>query len=154
MDDFLGGAESKEKAAELLMQLTALLGAAGMKLRKWSSSDIDLIKSIVPEEDIELSNDFETEIAVKKILGLFWVASSDTLRFKVTIVPNCTKNTITKRKILSDIASIFDPLDLVGPVVIRARILLQALSKISIGTRPYQRICKKNGVNTANGCRH
>jgi len=71
MDDFLGGAGSKEKAVELLMQLTALLGAAGMKLRKWSSNDIDLIKSIVPEEDIKLSNDFETKVAVKKILGLF-----------------------------------------------------------------------------------
>ncbi|XP_008179733.1 uncharacterized protein LOC103308325 [Acyrthosiphon pisum] len=127
MDDFLGGAESKEKAAELLTQLIALLGAAGMKLRKWSSNDIDLVKSIVPEEDIELSNDFETEGAVKKILGLFWDASSDTLRFKVPPVPSCAKNTVSKRKILSDIASIFDPLGLVGPVVIRARILLQAL---------------------------
>jgi len=86
-----------------------------------------LIKSIVPEEDIELSNNFETEIAVKKILGLFWDASSDTLRFKVPPVPSCAKNTVTKRKILSDIASIFDPLGLVGPVVIRARILLQAM---------------------------
>jgi len=54
---------------ELLTQLTSLLGAAGMKLRKWSSNDIDLIKSIVSEEDIELSNNFETKIAIKKILG-------------------------------------------------------------------------------------
>jgi len=133
MDDFLGGAESKEKAAELLTQLIALLGAAGMKLRKWSSNDIDLIKSIVPEKDIELSNDFETEGAVKKILGLFWDASSDTLRFKVPPVPSCAKNTVSKRKILSDIASIFDPLGLVGSVVIRTRILLQAMWREKLG---------------------
>jgi len=124
MDDFLGGAESKEETKELLIQLIAILGDAGMKLRKWSSNDIDLIKSIVPETDIELSNDFETESAVKKILGLFWDANSDTLRFKVPPVPSYEQNTITKREILSDISFIFNPLGLVG---IRLRILLQAL---------------------------
>jgi len=127
MDDFLGGAETNEKTTELLVQLTTLLNTAGMKLRKWSSNDINLIKSIVPEEDIELSNDFESDSTVKKILGLFWDASSDELKYKIPPIPSCAQYTITKRKMLSDIASIFDPLGLVGPVVIRAKILLQSL---------------------------
>lgn len=84
MDDFLGGAETNEKIAELLVQLTTLLNTAGMKLRKWSSNDISLIKSIVPEEDIELSNDLKSDSTVKKISELFWDASYEKLRYKIT----------------------------------------------------------------------
>lgn len=34
---------------------------------------------------------------------------------------------VTKRKVLSDIASIFDPLGLVSPIIIRLEIIMQKL---------------------------
>uniref|UniRef100_A0A2S2QB76 Uncharacterized protein n=1 Tax=Sipha flava TaxID=143950 RepID=A0A2S2QB76_9HEMI len=126
MDDFLSGAETKDEAATLIRQLIDVMNSAGMKLRKWSSNDIDLLKSILPDEDIELSNYYDIGGSTKKILGLYWDAHTDKLRFKMS--PGVGSTTaISKRDILSDIASIFDPLGLVGPVVIRAKIMLQAL---------------------------
>ena len=127
MDDFLGGAETKEETIKLLNGLIESMNSAGMTLKKWSSNDIDLIKSIVPSEDIELSNCLEIDSSVKRILGLFWEAHTDTLKFKIRQDANLESNSISKRKILSEIATIFDPLGLVGPVVIRAKIILQAL---------------------------
>lgn len=39
---------------------------------------------------------------------------------------------ITKRKILSEIATIFDPLGLLGPVIIIAKIIMQSLWQIKV----------------------
>lgn len=55
-DDFLGGADTKEETIKLLNGLIKIMNSAGMVLKKWSSNDIGLIKSILPSEDIELSN--------------------------------------------------------------------------------------------------
>lgn len=49
------------------------------------------------------------------------------MKFKIRLDKQSESDTISKRKILSDIATIFDPLGLVGPVVIRAKNILQAL---------------------------
>jgi len=55
-------------------------------------------------------------------LGTYW--QSDNIRFKVT-EPKQAK--ITKRHILATIARIFDPLGVLGPCIIIAKILLQKL---------------------------
>ncbi|KAJ8975109.1 hypothetical protein NQ317_017877 [Molorchus minor] len=59
-----------------------------------------------------------------KTLGLYWSSNQDVLMYNITssIYP-----TITKRTVLSDIARIFDPLGLLGPTIIKAKILLQKL---------------------------
>lgn len=127
MDDFLGGSETREGAVALLTQLVAMMDSVGMKLRKWSSNDIKMIQTILPEDDIEVSSQLEIDGSLKKILGLYWEAKTDRLKFKESEGVSSNRDTISKREILSDIASIFDPLGLVGPVVIRAKIMLQSL---------------------------
>ena len=57
-------------------------------------------------------------------MGLYWTPKSDTLTYKV--VQN-TDEKITKRSILSETSKMFDPIGLVAPVVITAKILNQHL---------------------------
>lgn len=106
-----------------------MTNSAGLTLRKWSCNDAKLITSSLPSEDIEISNKYEVNKSLKKILGLFWDANLDELKYNIREGENTTvcDTFITKREILSDIAAIFDPLGLVGPLIIRAKIILQSL---------------------------
>ena len=61
-------------------------------------------------------------LPVERTLGLMWDCEKDSFYF-----PNSIKTRIqhTKRSVLSDISSIFDPLGLILPVVLLVRILMQ-----------------------------
>ncbi|XP_076764826.1 uncharacterized protein LOC143431769 [Xylocopa sonorina] len=63
--------------------------------------------------------------ATIKTLGIYWNSQTDTINYSVS--PVSIGNQVSKRSILSDIAKIFDPLGLLGPVVVKAKILLQQL---------------------------
>ena len=65
-----------------------------------------------------------------KTLGLLWNPESDRLKYSVK---QTSQVAVTKRTILSAIAQIFDPLGLVGPAVIRAKIILQRLWQLQLG---------------------
>ncbi|CAG2233939.1 unnamed protein product [Mytilus edulis] len=66
-----------------------------------------------------------------KILGMRWNVENDELTYaKRTIVPaQGDENSITKREILKESSKIYDPLGLLSPVSIRAKILIQDLWK-------------------------
>jgi len=68
----------------------------------------------------------ELENKMTKILGLLWCPERDVFKYKIEIT-TLNDLPVTKRNILSQIASLFDPLGLVGPIVIRAKILMQKL---------------------------
>ncbi|XP_015190534.1 PREDICTED: uncharacterized protein LOC107074033 [Polistes dominula] len=69
-----------------------------------------------------ISLDISTTI---KTLGVHWNAMQDTINYAVKRNDNPSK--VTKRNILSEIARIFDPLGLLEPVIINAKILIQKL---------------------------
>jgi hypothetical protein len=72
MDDLLTGAETVEEALELKPQLSNCLSKGGLRLRKWSSNDAQVIKNS-QQHDITLNSDSS------KILGMFWNGNSDNL---------------------------------------------------------------------------
>ncbi|XP_035222007.1 uncharacterized protein LOC118194903 [Stegodyphus dumicola] len=74
----------------------------------------------------ELSQDDKRTI---KALGIEWNTTNDSFSYKVT---TNSRLTYTKRKVLSDIARIYDPLDLIGPVITRDKIFMQSLWLINI----------------------
>lgn len=66
-----------------------------------------------------------------KTLGLQWESDTDCFQFGC---PNHNTNpVITKHIVMSDAARLFDPLGLVGPVVVLAKIFLQSLWQMKIG---------------------
>jgi len=66
-----------------------------------------------------------------KILGLPWDPSCENIKYKVNL-PKCNV-IVTKRQVLFEIATIFDPLGLIGPVVIKSKIKMQQLWSMGIG---------------------
>lgn len=121
MDDYIGGAMSKVKAKQLRDNLIDIMASAGLKLRKWMSNDKDLVTDLESDTSItRMIGDSST-----KILGLHWNSNEDVLVYTMRKVND--DSPITKRKILSEIATVFDPLGLLGPVIIKAKIIMQNL---------------------------
>nr|XP_058940528.1 uncharacterized protein LOC131768833 [Pocillopora verrucosa] len=133
MDDIIDSVNNKERAKSITRQIESILEKGGFKMKEWIYSDDQLAS----EETILPS-------PTEKVLGITWSPSTDQLQFKVKmslspkkkrktthpILENSISNlleSLTKRAILSQVNSIYDPLGLAGPFTIRAKILMREL---------------------------
>ncbi|GFU83016.1 integrase catalytic domain-containing protein [Trichonephila clavipes] len=128
MDDLLTGADDLESGRKLQVQLVSMLKGAGMELHKWSASNPLLLPdSMCQVKDLSYSS---TET---KTLELLWKTHPDSFAFKISpMTSNCDNLIVTKKSVISTIARIFDPLGLIGPVITRAKILLQSLWQLKL----------------------
>ena len=123
VDDYLGGADSTQAAIALRADLTQALATVQMPIRKWCTNSPDVAASI-PPEDRETATVVvaEGETGVRT-LGVGWNMQKDVFAF---IVPDAIKaklspepgKPMTRRKLLSNIATVFDPLGWLGPTTI------------------------------------
>jgi len=125
MDDYLGGSDTKDNALKLRNSLIEVMRRGGFPLRKWMSNSSELLNDI-PDIGNKSMTIMELENEMTKILGLLWCPERDVFKYKIEIT-KLSDLPVTKRNILSQISSLFDPLGLVGPIVIRAKILMQKL---------------------------
>lgn len=127
VDDVLTDANSVAEVRQLKEELTTLLASGGFQLRKWASNEP---RVLVPSDEVLENKPIKTD-KDPKTLGLIWISESDVLRYSVT--PTIFKR-VTKsyRSILSTVSQIFDPLGLVGPAIIRAKIIMQSLWQLQL----------------------
>jgi len=128
VDDIISGANTVEDARNLQNQLSSLLREGGFEAHKWClNSDDTLIevplgmRESISQLDINASDVINT-------LGLTWNPIFDEFQFRIQMMCNVT----TKRKMLSEISKLFDPLGLIGPIITVAKILMQGLWKINL----------------------
>jgi hypothetical protein len=122
MDDICVGAESLEAAQALQTHLIRLLGQSGLELKKWASNSPELLDLMKPEDcSVDLLT-FDQENSVQ-VLGMRWNPSEDFFSFYT----NDFRLILTKRGVLSMIARIFDPLDLLSPTTFYAKTIMQRL---------------------------
>ncbi|GBO15194.1 hypothetical protein AVEN_145904-1 [Araneus ventricosus] len=107
MDDVMTGDVSLEAVRELQTQLIRLLATAGMELHKWRTNASNLRSNISEENEYSFSCSSKT-----KTLGIACDHLTDCFSFKVLPGPQNTK-----RAVLSNIARIFYPLGILGPVI-------------------------------------
>ncbi|GFU55148.1 integrase catalytic domain-containing protein [Trichonephila clavipes] len=122
LDDIMSGAPDLETAQQLQSQLKDALQSCGMNLHKWSSNSPELLNSSL-SSDIEHSFSTDIDLSVKT-LGISWKPFEDCFAFKVSV---SAKHMYTKREVLSVIAKLYDPLGFLGPVIAKAKVLLQQL---------------------------
>lgn len=113
VDDLLTGASTIEEARTLRTEIVSLLDRGGLRLRQWASNDLQVLEGL-PEEQLSHTPLLDKERPLKT-LGIFWNATEDAIKYSVNQITFDAK--ITKRKILSEIAKIFDPLGLLGPTI-------------------------------------
>ncbi|GFV34212.1 uncharacterized protein TNCV_1924511, partial [Trichonephila clavipes] len=84
--------------------------------------------NLPPGKDGE-SSAIPSESTTSLVLGLIWDKNSDTLEIDSESLKYDEKEKITKRKILSLVSPVFDPIGFLAPVMIQPKILLQATWK-------------------------
>lgn len=124
VDDCIYGSDTMEEALETQKQVLSILSSAGFHLRKWASNTVQLLKDI-PDSDQEKTTvlDFDAKSSIKT-LGIQWSPISDCFLFKICLIEH---SKYTKRTVLSDIAKIFDPMGLLSPCLVSAKLLIQDL---------------------------
>ncbi|KAJ8039805.1 hypothetical protein HOLleu_13921 [Holothuria leucospilota] len=108
IDDVLDSLGNESEALERSRQIDAVLEKGNFKIKEWTISGAQTAKS--PRI---------------KVLGLDWDPVTDQLWVAGEEIP--VQGELTKRKCLSVMNSVFDPLDLLSPVTVRAKILLRDL---------------------------
>lgn len=130
MDDLMTGCESIAEGQQIYRQMTEVLSRGGFQLQKWSSNDKELMK-IIDEKGQDVTENKEINVdPVSKVLGLAWNKVLDEFQYSVNLPP--LEPPITKRKVISDIGKLYDPLGWLAPVIITAKIFIQRLWLVSI----------------------
>lgn len=128
VDNLLTGANSLDEILQLRDELIQLVRKGGFELRQWASNHkhaLDNFDQRTLDLDCAINDD-----PVSKTLGVAWNSLTDSFIFTVNPIDPLSK--ITKRTILSNIARIFDPIGLLGPIVLAAKIIIQECWKAKI----------------------
>ena len=128
VDDVMFGADSRDLLLETKRQVVETLQSGCLTLRKWASNDPDLLEA--PDQVDQAGPPIDEGGALVKLLGVGWAPTDDTLVISPTLL---SSEANTKRKILSEIFGLFDPLGFLSPIVIRAKSFMQSLWLKSLG---------------------
>ncbi len=126
VDDHMGGTHTIEEGRLMVDRLIAFFKRGGFILRKFISNSKDII-SHLPEDLKERGFKKLGDDEISKTLGLVYSHEGDKFifLFKQEQIPQV----LTKRIILSRIARIYDPLNLLLPIITRLRLIVQGLWK-------------------------
>ena len=132
VDDLLKSLKNSKDAIGAYKDLKRLLSLGGFNLTKWISNKSEVM-SAIPEEDRSKEwkkIDFKRDnLPVERVLGALWNTAEDCFQYNV----NIPARKATKRGLLSFISSIYDPLGMISPCILIAKIILQDLCREKVG---------------------
>ena len=137
VDDVQCSADSVEELLRFKEQSTTIMAEGGFKLHKWHSN----VQAAEQQETYTPDNGEETYAKVTigatdggtKILGIPWNKVSDTFDINFErCVERSEGEVLTKRKMLSAINGIFDPLGITAPVVLIGKILYSEVCLLKV----------------------
>ncbi|CAI5682991.1 unnamed protein product [Oreochromis niloticus] len=132
VDDGLFSVKTVNAAIELVRDVRKVCAKARLRLHKFISNNREVLESIPDSERASEAQDVDIshhELPVQTVLGVRWSVSSDTFSFKVAL----EEKPVTRRGILSIIASVFDPLGFLAPFLLIGKKILQEMCLKSIG---------------------
>lgn len=131
MDDICLGSDSIEEAKERIKLLFTVFESAHFPLAKWASNNEELgrfVQDTTPVSDSTISFNEPNG----KFLGIPWNLCTDTLSVPTeNALKKLHSSQPTKRLLLSTVACIFDPIGILSPTTINAKVLLQSLWRSS-----------------------
>ena len=123
VDNLISGCDSEQQLMDYYTQSRCIMNQAKFNLRSWSSNS----QRLRARAERDQTSDSSTCV---NLLGLRWNTLDDKLGFIPKRFPSLTSSPLTTtRDILRDSAQIYDPLGLLTPITVKAKLLLQALWK-------------------------
>ena len=129
MDDLICGVQDEEQGISTYEKSKQLMASGGFNLRKWRTNSVPL------QQRIDCTDSRTSTIEVPKaegvkILGLTWDTKTDKFCFSFKDVLMFFRSLPpTKRSVLKTSSKLFDPLGLLSPFVITAKMLFQNMCK-------------------------
>ena len=118
VDNFMKVYDHEEELVLQQPRLSQIMADANMPLGEWASNS-NLVPSTMPDD--------------VKVLGMNWNTTNDTLSVPfpkdITLFLNSNPPHLTKRKVVSLLATVFDPLNLLAPLTIKGKLFIQTLWK-------------------------
>lgn len=124
VDDGLASVDSVPEAIRLLDETRSVCSKGNLKLHKLLSNHPEVLQSFPKEDwagDLSVLSKFDTSSQVEKMLGVQWSVDSDEFVF----VPRSKALNLTRRGVLSALASLFDPLGFLAPYVLVGKLIMQ-----------------------------
>lgn len=127
VDDYLDSVDTVEEMKQLINDVTVIHKAGGFEIRGWCSNKPEVLPIDGDNKECSL---LLQEGDMERILGLIWRPNLDTFGFDLSfkkidgaVIEGLRRP--TKREILKVVMSIFDPLGMLCPFLIRGKIMLQ-----------------------------
>ena len=124
MDDSMISVRDETEGVELYKEISELWQKAGMQTHKWLSNSLKVLENI-PQQDRASEVNLDCDVvSTVKTLGILWISTDDVFTFKSDCV---IKFQPTKRNFLKRVVTLFDPLGMLSPFIIRAKVLMQEI---------------------------
>lgn len=125
VDDLLKSVDSVSHAIRLVTAVKKMCAAGGFRLTKFVSNDPSVLEGIPSEDRAQhrAQVDLAQPTSIERPLGIHWCIQNDCLEFRITL----KDRPLTRRGMLSTISSIYDPLGLAAPFMLKGKKLLQNL---------------------------
>ncbi|XP_066585538.1 uncharacterized protein [Prorops nasuta] len=128
VDYLITGAKTIEEARNIRNEVRILLERGGFVIRQWAANDKRIIQDLPTESKHKIFT-FKTD-PILMTLGIAWDSQVDCIQYQPEPI-TCRKQP-TKRRILSEISKIYDPVGLLGPVIFYIKKLMQDIWKTGI----------------------
>lgn len=129
VDDLMAGCDNLGIALVMQAETVKLLASAGFPLRKWDANQPALLEHTPVADRQVIWNVSDEKGNCIKTLGMAWQAITDKFLIRVS---KTVAQRITKRKVLSETAQLSDPLGLVSPVIVWAKVFIKDLWKMNL----------------------
>ena len=120
VDNIVTGCNSEEDALLYYNTARSIMKDAQFNLRSWASNSRKLT-SLAAQDNVNDSN------STVNVLGLQWETQTDTLSLTSKAPIPTVITLVTKREVLRESSKVFDPIGLLLPVTIKAKIFMQTL---------------------------
>ena len=125
MDDLIHSFNNTNEAARNLLSVKEALCKGGFNLTKFVSNDRRCLEGPLKDHTVQ---SFDPQ----RVLGIHWDLQEDNLFMQFDKDNNSDNTIFTLRKLLSLIASVYDPLGFVAPAIVTLKILLQEVWRTGI----------------------
>ncbi|XP_028261477.1 uncharacterized protein LOC114435739 [Parambassis ranga] len=132
VDDGLISVSTKEEAVQLISESRQLCNNGKLRIHKFISNHPEVLASIPKEECAEMTQGQDLSLGepqIERALGVKWCVALDQFRFRVVV----NERPLSRRGVLSTVASIFDPLGLVAPFILTGKQILQQMCQDKAG---------------------
>ena len=130
VDDLLRSTASLSEAREVIVDTRRVLSMGGFNLTKFVVNDSALLADIAVPDRAEQVVEITSEV-VSKALGTCWDVTPDSFYYVNRPLVDVVSN-VTQRSILKQVSSMYDPLGLITPIVLKRRMIFQAVVRLKL----------------------